>query len=57
MARVLVFNARATCKDPAVPGVAGGSGSVEVTIDDGIWAVRMGQAAQESASKGQAVLF
>ena len=37
--------------------VVRGSGSVEVTIDDGIWAVRMGQAAQESASKGQAVLF
>ena len=33
------------------------SGGVEVTLDDGIWAVRMGQAAQSSATNGQAVLL
>ena len=32
-----------------------GGGTVEVSLDDGIWAVRMGQAAQESARTGQAV--
>ena len=35
--------------------VVRGAGSVEVGLDDGIWAVRMGQAAQESARTGQAV--
>ena len=35
--------------------VVRGEGSVEVGLDDGIWAVRMGQAAQESARTGQAV--
>ena len=35
--------------------VVRGKGSVEVGLDDGIWAVRMGQAAQESARTGQAV--
>jgi hypothetical protein len=28
---------------------------VEVSLNDGIWAVRMGQAAQDSARLGQAV--
>ena len=37
--------------------VVRGSGGVEVTLDDGIWAVRMGQAAQNSATNGQAVLL
>ena len=37
--------------------VVRGSGGVEVTLDDGIWAVRMGQAAQSSATNGQAVLL
>ena len=32
-----------------------GSGAVEVTLDDGIWAVRMGMAAQESAVTGQVI--
>ncbi|MBS1304264.1 Gfo/Idh/MocA family oxidoreductase [Loktanella sp. SALINAS62] len=32
-----------------------GQGAVEVTAKDGTWAVMMGQAAQESASTGQAV--
>ena len=31
--------------------------AVEVSLNDGIWAVRMGQAAQESARLGQAVIF
>ena len=37
--------------------VVRGSGGVEVTLDDGIWAVRMGQAAQNSATNGQAILL
>ena len=37
--------------------VVRGNGRVEVGLDDGIWAVRMGQAAQESARTGQAVTF
>ena len=32
-----------------------GTGKVEVGLSDGIWAVRMGMAAQESAQTGQAV--
>lgn len=35
--------------------VVRGKGEVEVTLEDGIWAVRMGQAAQRSAELGQAV--
>ena len=35
--------------------VVDGRGGVEVGLDDGIWAVRMGQAAQESARTGMAV--
>ena len=35
--------------------VVRGNGSVEVGLDDGIWAVRMGQAAQQSAATGKAV--
>ena len=35
--------------------VVKGIGSVEVGLDDGIWAVRIGHAAQESARTGQAV--
>ena len=35
--------------------VVRGKGAVEVSLDDGIWAVRMGQAAQRSARSGQAV--
>lgn len=35
--------------------VVRGAGAVEVTLEDGIWAVRMGQAAQHSAQSGQAV--
>jgi hypothetical protein len=35
--------------------VVQGSGQVEVGLDDGIWAVRMGQAAQQSARTGMAV--
>ena len=35
--------------------VVRGRGRVEVGLDDGIWAVRMGQAAQESARTGMAV--
>lgn len=35
--------------------VVRGKGQVEVGLDDGIWAVRMGQAAQESARTGMAV--
>lgn len=35
--------------------VVRGRGEVEVSLDDGIWAVRMGQAAQRSAEHGQAV--
>ena len=31
--------------------------AVEVSLNDGIWAVRMGQAAQESGRLGQAVTF
>ena len=34
-----------------------GQGSVEVSLDDGIWAVRMGMAAQQSAVTGQAVML
>ena len=37
--------------------VVRGDGGVEVGLDDGIWAVRMGQAAQESARTGQAVML
>ncbi len=37
--------------------VVRGTGSIDVTLDDGIWAVRMGQAAQLSARIGQAVEF
>ncbi|MGC6537316.1 MAG: Gfo/Idh/MocA family protein [Candidatus Puniceispirillaceae bacterium] len=36
--------------------VVRGTGQVEVSLDDGIWAVRMGMAAQESAKTGQAVI-
>ncbi len=35
--------------------VVRGHGTIDVTLDDGIWAVRMGQAAQHSAMTGQAV--
>ncbi len=35
--------------------VVTGSGSVEVSLDDGVWAVLMGQAAQKSAETGEAV--
>ena len=35
--------------------VVRGTGQVEVGLSDGIWAVRMGMAAQESAQTGQAV--
>ncbi len=35
--------------------VVRGNGDVEVGLDDGIWAVRMGMAAQDSARTGQAV--
>lgn len=35
--------------------VVRGTGTVEVGLDDGIWAVRLGQAAQVSARTGQAV--
>lgn len=35
--------------------VVRGKGSVEVGLSDGIWAVRMGQAAQESARTGRVV--
>lgn len=35
--------------------VVRGKGTVEVTLDDGIWAVRMGLAAQQSAETGQSV--
>ena len=35
--------------------VVRGKGRVEVTLDDGIWAVRIGQAAQQSALSGMAV--
>ena len=34
-----------------------GRGSVEVDLEDGIWAVRMGQAAQQSAATGKIVTF
>ncbi|MEL0132834.1 MAG: Gfo/Idh/MocA family oxidoreductase [Rhodobiaceae bacterium] len=37
--------------------VVRGTGQVEVGLDDGIWAVRMGQAAQESARTGLAVML
>jgi predicted dehydrogenase len=37
--------------------VVRGNGPVEVSLDDGIWAVRMGMAAQQSAISGQAVEF
>jgi len=37
--------------------VVRGKAEVEVSLNDGIWAVRMGQAAQESATLGQAVTF
>ncbi|MEG9862902.1 MAG: Gfo/Idh/MocA family oxidoreductase [Parvularculales bacterium] len=37
--------------------VVRGNGQVEVSLDDGIWAVRMGMAAQQSAISGQAVEF
>jgi len=29
----------------------------EVSLNDGMWAVRMGQAAQESARTGQAIIL
>ena len=35
--------------------VVRGKGTVEVSLDDGIWAVRMGMAAQESALTGTAI--
>ena len=35
--------------------VVRGDGRVEVTLDDGIWAVRIGQAAQQSALSGAAI--
>jgi predicted dehydrogenase len=35
--------------------VVRGKAEVEVSLDDGIWAVRIGHAAQESARTGQAV--
>ena len=35
--------------------VVRGQGQTEVTVEDGIWAVRIGLAAQESARTGQAV--
>jgi hypothetical protein len=35
--------------------VADGTSAPEVSLDDGIWAVRMGQAAQMSAMMGRAV--
>ena len=35
--------------------VVHGKGAVEVGLEDGIWAVRMGQAAQESARTGMMV--
>lgn len=37
--------------------VVRGKGQVEVTLDDGIWAVRIGQAAQQSALSGEAIPF
>ena len=37
--------------------VVRGEADVEVTLDDGIWAVKMGHAAQESARTGQAVII
>ena len=37
--------------------VVQGKAKVEVSLDDGIWAVRMGQAAQMSAISGQAITF
>lgn len=37
--------------------VVRGQGKVEVGLEDGIWAVRMGQAAQQSAFTGQVVRF
>jgi hypothetical protein len=37
--------------------VVRGKAEVEVSLNDGIWAVRMGQAAQESTTLGQAVTF
>ena len=37
--------------------VVRGRGIVEVSLEDGIWAVRMGQAAQQSAATGKAVTF
>ncbi len=37
--------------------VVRGRGSVEVGLEDGIWAVRMGQAAQQSAATGKTVTF
>ena len=37
--------------------VVRGQADVDVTLNDGIWAVRMGLAAQESALKGQAVMI
>ena len=36
-------------------GDGDGDGEIEVGLDDGIWAVRMGMAAQISARTGQAV--
>ena len=37
--------------------VVRGKGQVEVTLDDGIWAVRIGLAAQQSALSGEAISF
>lgn len=39
----------------SVLGDGDGDGEIEVGLDDGIWAVRMGMAAQISARTGQAV--
>ena len=34
-----------------------GEGSIDVTLEDGAWAVRIGQAAQQSAILGEAVVL
>ena len=34
-----------------------GAGPLDVSLEDGAWAVRIGQAAQKSATLGQAILF
>jgi hypothetical protein len=38
-------------------GTARGESAIEVSLEDGSWAVRMGQAAQRSAELGEAVLL